>query len=159
MSQPIINFEALKKDNWTAEDENNAAKVVEFVQLIMNDHNFEEIIRRYEGAPYRQHNRNIADGIEGVVKTVSDFVKTAPEFSYDVKRVFVDGEFVILHSHATLKAKHRGDESEGLNIMDVWKVVDGKLVEHWDALQGMSFSMRLYGLLTGGKVRNENGVF
>ncbi|MCG7908623.1 MAG: polyketide cyclase, partial [Candidatus Thiodiazotropha taylori] len=62
-------------------------------------------------------------------------------------------------SHATLKEKHRGDDSQGLNIVDTWKLEDGRLVEHWDAIQGIDLSMRLYGLFFGGKVRNANGVF
>ena len=66
---------------------------------------------------------------------------------------------VIVHSHATLKAAHRGDDSKGMNIIDTWKVEDGELVEHWDAVQGISMDMRLYNLFAGGKVRNTNGVF
>ncbi|MCU7842441.1 MAG: nuclear transport factor 2 family protein [Candidatus Thiodiazotropha sp. (ex Monitilora ramsayi)] len=159
MTNAKIDIDTLKKAHWSDDDKNNAETVLEFVQLLMNDHIFEEVSQRYSGSPYRQHNRSIADGIEGVIKTVSDFVKNAPEFSYDVKRIFVDGEYVTIHSHATLKAKHRGDDSQGLNIVDTWKVVDGRLVEHWDTIQPIDFSMRLYGLLFGGKVRNVNGVF
>ncbi|MCU7844237.1 MAG: nuclear transport factor 2 family protein [Candidatus Thiodiazotropha sp. (ex Monitilora ramsayi)] len=159
MANPKIDIDTLKKAHWSTDAKNSAEAVLEFVQLLMNDHNFEEISRRYSGSPYRQHNRNIADGIEGVIKTVSDFVKNAPEFSYDVKHIYVDGEYVTIHSHATLRAKHRGDDSQGLNIIDTWKVVDGRLVEHWDAIQAISLPMRLYGLFFGGKVRNENGVF
>ncbi len=159
MSSPKINLVALEKAHWSAEDRKNAQQVVEFVQLLMNDHNFAEITRRYTGRPYKQHNRNMADGIRGVVGALSNLVKNAPEFSYDVKHIYVDGEHVILHAHATLKAKHRGDDTQGFNIIDTWKVVDGQLVEHWDAIQGISFSMRMYALLTGGKVRNQNGVF
>ena len=66
---------------------------------------------------------------------------------------------MIIHSHATLKAAHRGDESQGFNIVDTWRLEDGRLVEHWDAVQGLSFSMRIYSLLVGGKIRNTNGVF
>ncbi|MCG8089736.1 MAG: nuclear transport factor 2 family protein [Candidatus Thiodiazotropha taylori] len=159
MESPKIDIDKLGRPHWSDEAKRNAKTVLEFVQLLMNDHNYEEILRRYTGSPYRQHNRNIADGIQGVIKTVKDFVKTAPEFSYDVKQIYVDGEFVTLHSHATLKEKHRGDDSQGLNIVDTWKLEDGRLVEHWDAIQGIELSMRLYGLFFGGKVRNANGVF
>ncbi|WP_226646819.1 nuclear transport factor 2 family protein [Microbulbifer variabilis] len=159
MTFPKIDFEALEKSHWSFADRENAKLVVEFVQQIMNAHNFDEITRLYTGQPYKQHNRNIADGIEGVVKTVGDLVKSSPEFSYEVKHVYVDGEYVILHSHATLKAKHRGDDTQGFNIVDTWRVKDGQLVEHWDAIQGISFSMRLYALVSGGRVRNKNGVF
>ncbi|WP_087017426.1 nuclear transport factor 2 family protein [Thaumasiovibrio subtropicus] len=159
MPQPHIDTESLLNPHWSQQDKRHAESVIEFVQLLMNDHDFDEVTRRYRGNRYVQHNRNMADGIDGVVETVSDLVKNAPEFSYDVRQVFVDGDFVILHSHVTLKAKHRGDESQGFNIIDTWRLEEGKLVEHWDAVQGLSFSMRLYSLAVGGKVRNSNGVF
>lgn len=159
MTKPVITVEHHIKPHWNKQGADNAKAVIEFIQLLMNDHNFSEISKRYANSPYKQHNRNMADTISGVVKTVSDFVKGAPEFSYDVKHVFVDGEHVIVHSHATLKAKHRGDDTQGFNIIDTWKLKDGKLIEHWDAVQGLSFSMRLYSLLAGGKIKNTNGVF
>ena len=159
MEKPRINSDVLEQGHWSNDDKNKVEAVVEFVQLLMNDHDFEKVSRDYSGSPYLQHNRNIADGIEGVLRTVSDFVKIAPEFSYDIKRVFVDGEYVTIHSHATLKSKHRGDDSRGLNIVDTWKVVDGRLVEHWDAIQPIDLAMRLYSLFFNGKIRNANGVF
>ena len=159
MKKPVIKSESLIKSHWSEMDKANAHTVIEFVQLLMNNHDFSEISKRQNNELYKQQNRNIADGISGVIATVSDFVKSAPEFSYDVKQVFVDGDHVILHSHATLKAKHRGDDSKGFNIVDTWRLEHGKLVEHWDAIQGLSFSMRLYSLFAGGKIRNSNGVF
>ncbi|AOT11149.1 nuclear transport factor 2 family protein [Pseudoalteromonas luteoviolacea] len=159
MSTPQINLQALTQSHWQAEELGNAQAVAEFVQLLMNDHNFDEVIARFGNDQYKQHNRTMADGIAGVVKTLKDFVKLAPEFSYDVKRMFVDGEQVIIHSHATLKEKHRGDDTKGMNIIDTWTVRDGRLVEHWDAIQPLDMSMRLYNLFMGGKVNNANGVF
>jgi hypothetical protein len=46
-----------------------------------------------------------------------------------------------------------------MNIIDTWRVEDGQLVEHWDAVEGISFFMRLYSLLTGGQIRNSNSIF
>jgi len=159
MNTPAIHFSALQRAHWQPEDTQKARLVVEFVQLIMNNHDFEEIRRRQQGYPYKQHNRTIEDGIEGVIQTVSRLVKNSPEFSYDVKSIFVDGDHVILHSHATLKSDHRGNERQGMNIIDTWRIEDGHLVEHWDAVEGISLFMRAYGLLTGGNVRNQNGIF
>lgn len=159
MHGPKINMSKLTKLHWSENDLNNAKLAVEFVQRIMNDHDFNGIRELYRGQQYTQHNRNIADGIEGVIEAVSRLVNNAPEFSYDIKHILVDGDHVVLHSHVTLKAKHRGIETEGFNIMDTWRVENGRLVEHWDAVQGISFSMRLYALLTGGKIRNKNSIF
>lgn len=159
MLSPHIDFEHLKKAHWTSTETENAKRVVEFVQTLMNDHNYERVLSIFGDQPYRQHNRSMKDGIGGVVSTLEELTKRFPEFSYDVKHVYVDGDFVTLHSHATMKVKHRGNDRQGFNIMDTWKVEEGKLVEHWDAVQALSFPMRIYALLTGGAIRNSNGVF
>ena len=97
--------------------------------------------------------------MEGVIKTVQGFTKRYPDYTYDVKKIFVDGDYVIFHSHATVKKKDRGDDTRGLNIVDYWKIKDGEIVEHWDAIQPLDFGMRLFVLFNGGKIRNANGVY
>jgi predicted SnoaL-like aldol condensation-catalyzing enzyme len=159
MATPSINLTKLAKAHWSDEDTQKAKSVVSFVQLIMNDHNFTEVRQTFSDNPYKQHNRGMEDGIDGVVKSVSALVKSFPEFSYDVKHIYVDGDHVILHSHVTGKEKQRGNPNQGFNIIDNWKVVDGKLVEHWDAIQGINFMMRLYAFLSGGKIGNSNSLF
>ena len=159
MLSPHIDFSQLEQSHWSTRERANAQQVIEFVQLLMNEHNFDEVRQRYGNQAYRQHNRIIKDGIEGVITTVSKLVKQNPEYSYDVKRLMVDGDLVTIHSHATLSAKHRGNESQGFNIMDTWRLKEGQLTEHWDTIQGLNFAMRLYSLIAGGAVRNNNGVF
>lgn len=159
MASPKIKLSNLVKSHWNETDTQKASLAVEFVQLLMNDHNFDEVLARFGKNGYKQHNQTIADGIEGVITAIKTLTKSAPEFSYDVKHVFVDGDYVILHSHVTLKAKHRNNPKQGFNIIDSWRIENNDLVEHWDAVQGISFSMRLYALLTGGKILNRNCIF
>ena len=154
-----IDLDKLKKENWSSEEYNNAELVVDFVQHIMNDHDFDYVRSKFGGNRYRQHNQTMTDGLEGVLKVVSDFTKSFPEFTYDVKHVYVDGPNVILHSHATANKSHRGNPQKGMNIMDIWKVENGELVEHWDAVQPIHAFMRAYALMSGGKFKNENTYF
>ena len=154
-----IELESLKKDNWSEQELENVNLVVDFVQHIMNNHDFDYILGKYGDTPYVQHNRTMPDGIKGVVGTVKQFSKRFPDFTYDVKHILADGDYVMLHSHATINKKHRGNDKKGLNIKDTWKITNGKIVEHWDAVESIDGFMRFYGLLTGGAVRNTNGVF
>ena len=151
--------ELRRADQWTDQEAERVRVVADFVQSLMNDHDFETVRQRHGSDDYTQHNRNIPDGIAGLIGNLETLTKRFPQFSYDVKHVFVDGDHVIFHSHATTKHAHRGDDGKGLNIIDVWRVVDGEIAEHWDAIQPLAGSMRLYNLLTGGRVRNTNGVF
>ncbi len=155
----VINLDSFKKETWTKQEYENAAVVVDFVQLIMNDHNFEYIKKKYGSHKYRQHNQSMVDGLTGVLEVVSNFAKRYPDYAYDVKHIYVDGSFVILHSHATTTKKHRGNPKKGLNIMDVWKVEDGEITEHWDAVQPIHGSMRFLFWMIGGKFRNHNTYF
>lgn len=159
MTTPTIDTDQLARLSWTSRDAEHAALVLDFVDLLMNAHDFEAIRSRFGSDEYVQHNHGIADGIDGVIDTVSDLVKRFPEYSYDVKHVAVDGDQVVLHSHATLRASHRGDVRKGFNIIDRWRIADGRLVEHWDAIQPLDLFGRLYALITGGRVRNTNGSF
>ena len=154
-----INFNALKKDNWSEQEVKNVKLVIDFVQNLMNNHNFDYVAETFGNQVYTQHNRSIPDGITALIKYVKDFAKSNPDYTYDVKHIYADGDFVIFHSHATIRANHRGNDQKGLNIIDVWHIKNGQIAHHWDALQPMDGFMRFYNLLTGGKIRNANGVF
>ena len=154
-----INFESLKKENWSNQELENVKLIVDFVQHLMNNHDFDYIMKEYGATPYVQHNRNIPEGINGIVGFVKQFSERFPDFTYDVKHILADGDYVMFHSHATIRKKDRGNDKKGLNIKDTWKIKDGQIVEHWDAIQSMDGFMRFYALLTGGNIRNTNGVF
>ena len=159
MDNLTIDFEGLKKDHWSEAELGNARLLADFVQALMNDHNFDDVLTTFGNDSYLQHNRNIPEGMEALVAFVADFVKRFPDYGYDVKRILVDDDHVTFHSHVTIKKEHRGNDSKGLNIIDTWRVENGQIVEHWDAIQSLDGFMRFYALLTGGKVRNSNGVF
>ena len=156
---PTIDFDALEKDHWSEEERSNAHLVHEFIQTLMNDHDFAAVSERFGQGAYVQHNRSMRDAIPGVVENVQALVKRFPGFSYDVKEIVSSGDLVVVHSHSTLREKDRGDQKRGFIIFDRWRVVDGALVEHWDALQPLDLTARLLTLASGGRIRNANGLF
>ena len=158
-SKPSIDFNALQKSNWSEQEIANAKLVADFVQNLMNNHNFDYILKRYNDSAYVQHNRNIPDKIEGLINFLREFVEDYPEYSYDVKHIYVDGNYVIFHSHATLEIEDRGNDKVGMNIIDTWRIENGRIVEHWDSIQALDGFMRFYSLVSGGDIRNDNGVF
>jgi len=159
MSGIKISVSSFNKPHWSEQDKRNVQIVLRFVQTLMNEHEVDKVKAEHGDAPYIQHNRNIKDGIVGVTDYFATMIKRFPDFSYDVKNVFVDGDVVIVHSHATMNKKHRGNERKGFNIVDKWRVENGKPVEHWDSVQALDGFMRWYYWLTGGEIKNNNGVF
>ena len=147
------------KAHWTDAERRNVELVAEFIGLVMNEHDYVAARERFGSNSYVQHSRGIPDRMEGILDYLEALTKRYPEYRYDVRHVHADGEFVIFHSHATMKAKHRGEERQGFNIIDTWRIADGEIAEHWDAIQPLNFSMRLFALVAGGRVKNPNSVF
>ena len=82
----------------------------------------EEAFRLYAGATYRQHNPLIEDGVEGVKKFAAWVMANHPDAHCEIKRVFADGDHVILHSHwHGLSDNPRGDA-----VVDIFRLEGGK---------------------------------
>jgi predicted SnoaL-like aldol condensation-catalyzing enzyme len=154
-----IEQDKLTNERWTTTEQQNVKLIADFVQNVMNNHDFEYVLSTFNHSGYVQHNRNLPDGLTGLVGFLEEFVSDYPEYGYDVKHIYADGEFVIFHSHVTLNEDDRGNDEKGMNIIDKWRIEDGKIVEHWDAIQALDGFMRFYALVSGGRIRNENGVF
>ncbi|WP_163131436.1 nuclear transport factor 2 family protein [Agarivorans sp. Alg241-V36] len=155
----VIDLSSLKKASWTEQELANAELITDFVQNLMNNHDFDYVKQHYNDSAYVQHNRNLPDKVTGLVSFLEEFVEDYPEYTYDVKHIYVDGDYVIFHSHATLEREDRGNDQKGMNIIDTWRIEEGRIVEHWDSIQALDFSMRVYSLISGGDIENSNGVF
>lgn len=84
----------------------------------------------YIAPGYIQHS-SLAEPTVQALKDFLDFVKVqSPEGTHNLKRAFVDGDHVIVHHHVI---RHAGDP--GLAVVDIFRVEDGMIVEHWDVLQ------------------------
>lgn len=159
MKKTSIQFEALKQAHWNDQELKNASIVAEFMQALMNEHRFEHVLKKFGHENYRQHNRSIPDGMEGLTSYIAGLTKRFPEYAYEVKYILASGDRVVFHSHMTFKKKHRGNEKKGFLVSDTWRLADGKIIEHWDALQALDTGTRLLHFLSGGKIRNSNGLF
>jgi predicted SnoaL-like aldol condensation-catalyzing enzyme len=111
-----------------AKEEANKKRVVEFYEKVLNQRDV-AAIDKYLG-PYRQHNPQAADGPDGLKGYIGYLKSSAPDFKFEIKRVFADGDFVILHVHGIPAPGARG-----LAIVDIFRVDGERIVEHWDVIQ------------------------
>ncbi|MGN7896034.1 nuclear transport factor 2 family protein [Bacillus sp. 22475] len=122
------NVEPVSKDKVT-EKEKNKKMVVYFYNEVFNKHNI-DIIPNYVSEDYQQHNSFVADGRKAFMDFFKeDFVKN-PNSSAEIKRVVAEGDTVALHVHS--RANSQG---KGVAIVDIFRIKDGKIVEHWDVIQ------------------------
>jgi predicted SnoaL-like aldol condensation-catalyzing enzyme len=159
MSVLKIDFDKLQQAHWSEEEQKNVAIISDFIQKLMNDHDFDYIKKKYGAHRYLQHNLTMSDGITGVIETVEEIVKRSPEYCYDVKYIMASKDMVMTHTHMTTKAKNRGNKNKGFIITDRWKLVNGEIVEHWDAIQPISGLFRFIVWISGRKLKNANPLF
>jgi predicted SnoaL-like aldol condensation-catalyzing enzyme len=110
--------------------ERNKKNVVEFYNAVLNEKDFEKA-RTYVGATYIQHNPIGADGLDGIKGFINFLREKFPKNKSEIKRVFAEGNYVIVHVHAVREPGQRGNA-----IFDLFRLDDsGKVLEHWDAVQ------------------------
>ncbi|MBB1628130.1 nuclear transport factor 2 family protein [Achromobacter sp. UMC71] len=107
----------------------NKEAVLAFYEKGLNQKDADAALK-YVGDRYVQHNPNAADGPEGFRKFVAFLRDKYPQSNSEIKRVFTDGDYVILHVHAVREPGTRGNA-----IIDIFRLEKGKIVEHWDAVQ------------------------
>jgi len=110
--------------------ETNKANTVAFHTKAVFEGDVATAFRLYGGTPYRQHNPLIGDGEEGLRKFVAAMRASRPDAHGEIKRVFADGDYVILHVHNVPTPGSRGNA-----IVDIFRLENGKVVEHWDVRQ------------------------
>jgi predicted SnoaL-like aldol condensation-catalyzing enzyme len=82
-------------------------------------------VDRWVAADYRQHSALAADGPDAL----RSLVAALPDgFRYEGARVLTDGDLVALHG------TYHGFGPQPLVAFDIFRVADGRIVEHWDAL-------------------------
>ncbi|MFK4524899.1 putative SnoaL-like aldol condensation-catalyzing enzyme [Bradyrhizobium japonicum] len=113
----------------SAQEEANRDAVLAFYEKGLNQKDADAALA-YVGNRYVQHNPNAPDGPDGFRKFIGFLREKFPSSHSEVKRSFVDGDFVILHVHSV-----REPGSRGRAIVDIFKLENGKIVEHWDVVQ------------------------
>ncbi|MBR0731328.1 putative SnoaL-like aldol condensation-catalyzing enzyme [Bradyrhizobium japonicum] len=113
----------------SAQEEANRAAVLAFYEKGLNQKDADAALA-YVGNRYVQHNPSAPDGPDGFRKFIGFLREKFPNAHSEIKRSFVDGDFVILHVHSV-----REPGSRGRAIVDIFKLENGKIVEHWDVVQ------------------------
>lgn len=136
----LVAHPALAAD--AAQMEANKKTVAAFYDAALNQKDF-DAASKYLGPRYTQHNPGAADGPEGLKGFVNFLKEKFPNNRSEIKRMFADGDYVIVHVHAVREPGTRGNA-----IVDIFKLEDGKVVEHWDVVQPIPE-----------KPANNNGMF
>jgi predicted SnoaL-like aldol condensation-catalyzing enzyme len=107
--------------------EASRAVVSEFVQRVLVGADYSAIRDYLTSGPYHQHNVDAADGLDGLGAAVAKWAAEGKNLVYKtVHTVIADGEFVLVQSE--------GEFGVPVAYYDLFRVADGKIVEHWDVI-------------------------
>lgn len=88
-------------------------------------------VDEYISKDFLQHNPTTPDGPEGVKALVQMLTSQGvPKQKIVFKHVVADGDIVFLHSRYEMAGKE-------WRFIDIYRIENGKLAEHWDAMMQM----------------------
>lgn len=125
-----------------ADPEANKKAVLDFYDKALNQKDFDAASKHF-GPHYIQHNPGAPDGIDGFKAFITQRKEKFPNARSEIKRAFAEGDYVILHVHSVREPGERG-----VAIIDIFRLENGKIVEHWDVVQPVPE-----------KTANNNGMF
>lgn len=107
----------------------NKEIILKLYEVVFNGHDVDragEFIKE----DYIQHNPRVKDGLEGF----KEFFRSPhfANFKVEIKHIIAEGDYVVLHTHATT-----APGEPGTAVVDIYRMEDGKAAEHWDVLQPM----------------------
>ena len=104
----------------------NKELILKFYEEVFNSWDVSNI-REYMREDYMQHSAGVEDGLEGFLKFADVFLAMKPHM--EIYNVLENENHVALFFKCTL-------ENGMVNkVMDLYRIEDGKLAEHWDVVE------------------------
>ena len=107
--------------------EANRALVRTYRETVMVSLRFDRIEEFIEGAHYAQHASKIGDGIARLRDRIASVAKEGGQLYLTPRRFVAEGNFVLVLTEGDLP-------SGPTALYDLFRVENGKIVEHWDVL-------------------------
>jgi predicted SnoaL-like aldol condensation-catalyzing enzyme len=113
----------------TPEEQRNLDHVLGMFRDVLQPLDAEQV-DRYISPDYIQHSPMAAPGRDSLKAFLRMVRAASPNSSQKLLRAFVDGNHVILHYHVK-----KDPEDRGFVVMDIFRLTNGMVVEHWDCVQ------------------------
>jgi len=113
----------------------NRAIVTDFIGAILVNGDMARLSTFFDGDNYAQHSSQIPDGLSGLGSALKALAAQGITMKYaKVHKVIAEGCFVFAMSEGTFGGKPTA-------FFDLFRVADGKIVEHWDVMADIPTTM------------------
>ncbi|WP_326821161.1 nuclear transport factor 2 family protein [Streptosporangium sp. NBC_01756] len=104
-----------------------AAQLVrDYFELVWNQGRT-ELADQFLAAGLIQHNPNLPNGRQPLAEFIDGMRAQLPQARFEIRRMAADGDLVFTHSLFTAQPGH-----SGIAVVDVFRIADGLIAEHWD---------------------------
>jgi steroid delta-isomerase-like uncharacterized protein len=99
---------------------------------------------------YIQHNADVPPGKAGFIKFFKETFRAIPDFKYTLKKMVAEGDIVMAysatsgtHTGGTWLGKPATGNKLNFDVVDIFRVQDGKIAEHWDVADSFNLFKQL----------------
>ena len=125
-------------------------KIVEtFVNDVFVNHDLGHL-DSYMRDDYIQHNPDVAQGKQGFVEFFEQTFRAIPDFRYTLMKIVAEGDLVMIycttsgtHTGGVWLEKHPSGNKLNFNVVDIFRMEDGMIAEHWDVADTFSLFQQL----------------
>lgn len=111
------------------EEQRNKELIKKFYQEFFNDHKV-EAAEKYVRDDYIQHNPGVGQGSKALMEAFADKFAMDTTFCLRIEKMIAEGDTVAVY----LKNIDPQGNTK-CRVVDIYRIQDGKLAEHWDVLQ------------------------
>ncbi|MEU6131737.1 nuclear transport factor 2 family protein [Saccharopolyspora sp. NPDC047091] len=110
----------------------NRRLVLEYIRIFYNEKDFDRA-RPMLTEDFANHHTGVGTGRERTIETFREQVGVPlPDFTLTVLRSIAEGDFVW-----TCGVVRAFPDTPSALVVDIWRVENGRLAEHWDVAQGL----------------------
>ncbi len=134
MFSDLYAYDEAPQQRSEAAEEATRVRIVDAYTRFLNDRD-RSVLDTWDIPGYIQHNPGQPNGFQNVI----DQIEQLPaDVEFKVHRSMADGDLVLIHTQLILPGEDPNDEFNGTTILELFRVVDDRIVEHWDVIRPVS---------------------
>jgi len=109
----------------------NKTLVADYYAKVWNTKNI-DAVRDFVTDNYIQHTPHVGNGRAALEALLGPMFEAVPEGRFTIARLIADNDLVVAHTLFQANAEDRGTA-----VVDVYRIAEGRLVEHWDVKEAV----------------------